>query len=147
MGKSQRGELSAGDSNPGPGSYMYKPNIGEGPKISMRPKTAAESKELVPGPGQYNPSKEPVQMKSPGTKMGRGSREGLVGGTSNEFPGPGSYAHGDRAAGGPRYSFGKKDAAQKSDDVPGPGHYYIPTKVAFLPDYALANKSKEFAKV
>lgn len=143
MGKSQRGPLAYIGSAPGPGAYQSKERVGEGPKYGMRPKTAVIIKQEVPGPGQYNPTKNGVNTRPPSAVMGKGSRSGEFGGAKG-IPGPGAYMHSHEIKGNPAYSFGNARPLQYKSDVPGPGTYRVPATVAVIPSYANPSRSKEF---
>ena len=143
MGTSQRGPLSQLANTPGPGSYLQKGKIGEGPRYGLRPKTAVIMRQDVPGPGQYDPSKRPVQARPPSAVMGHGSRAGdLAGGKG--VPGPGSYLNSAQIKGNPAYTFGGSRVYGKGSDMPGPGTYRVPYTFARNPNYALPSRSHEF---
>lgn len=147
MGSSQRGNLSTLINTPGPGSYVQKGKIGEGPKYAMRPRTAVIMRPNGPGPGQYNASIAAINDKPPTAIMGHSSRGAAIG-SAKEVPGPGAYSQLEKSKSGPSFSFGTSSgAANKKNDVPGPGTYKIPSSMAALPDYAMPNRSKEFSNI
>jgi hypothetical protein len=138
MGKGPRAGISTINNTPGPGSYLQKGKIGEGPKFGMRPKTAVVMKQFVPGPGQYSPSRDAVQIKTPGVVMGGGSRKADLGGAAKGVPGPGAYTQSSPSKGGPAFSFGSAGGvANKKSEVPGPGTYNMPSSISNLPEYAM----------
>jgi hypothetical protein len=143
IGSGKRGELSQVIGTPGPGSYNQPGKIGEGPKYGMRPKTAVNRKEDVPGPGQYNALIEVVKGGGPKPVMSKATR-GDNFGEARRNPGPGAYMHPSALKGGPAFSFGRSAGIDHANDVPGPGAYRVPSKVVDLPDYAMPEKSKEF---
>ncbi len=144
MGSSCRGPLSLVGSSPGPGSYSLKERLGEAPKYAMRPRTAVVTKNAMPGPGQYTPSKAPVLGRPPSAVMGSQSR-GKDFTTVKTVPGPGTYLpptpQGRR---GPAYSFGAAKAAYKQVMGPGPGAYRVPCTFAAVPRYLIADRPAEF---
>ena len=146
MGSSKRGTLSQDVNTPGPGAYQQAAKLGEGPKYGLRPKTAVVKREEVPGPGQYSPSKNPVNARPPSAAFGKGQRNGAPVG-SKEVPGPGSYMNPSTIKGAPAFSFGTSKSIEHAIDVPGPGAYKIPSKIADLPNYEKSQKSKEFAYI
>ncbi len=144
MGTSKRGPLSSSNAAPGPGSYQQQTKMGEGPKYAIRPRTAVAVRHDVPGPGQYDPGKDPGKARPPSAVMSKGSRgQGFAG--TREVPGPGSYAPATRSRAGPAYSFGTSKSVEHHTDVPGPGAYKVPSTIVDLPSYALPEKSREFA--
>ena len=121
---------------PGPGSYSTGQKIGEGPKHSMRPRTAIILRNGVPGPGQYSPSKHPVQSRPPNAVMGSGAR-GENFATVKLFPGPGAYMQSVVVKKGPSFTFGgSRPGTAKEVAVPGPGSYRVPVTFAQLPRYS-----------
>lgn len=147
MGTSKRGPLSYANAAPGPGSYQQPSKIGEGPKYALRPKTAVTVKHEVPGPGQYEPGKDPSKARPPTATMGKESRGQGFTTESKVVPGPGAYAPVPGNKPGPAYSFGTATTIQHKTDVPGPGAYKLPSTIVDLPNYAIPQRSKEFAYV
>jgi len=73
--------------NPGPGSYATdKANGAEGPKFTMQPRRASNSRPTTPGPGAYRSDATPESAPKWGFGSG-GRTPPPAGGT----PGPGSY--------------------------------------------------------
>ena len=145
IGTSRRLAMTSRSFAPGPGSYYLKGKLGEGPKHSMRPRTAVVLKHGGPGPGEYAPSKKFVLKRPPSAVMGNGTREGKAQ-SAHRVPGPGSYLQSEAARKGPSYSFtgSRADGAQAAG--PGPGSYRIPCTFASLPKH-IAPKASEFEYV
>eukprot|EP00826_Nyctotherus_ovalis_P064347 TRINITY_DN9436_c0_g4_i1.p2 TRINITY_DN9436_c0_g4~~TRINITY_DN9436_c0_g4_i1.p2 ORF type:complete len:150 (-),score=33.08 TRINITY_DN9436_c0_g4_i1:133-582(-) len=135
MGTAQREKLNDSlglKDNPGPGSYISKSFVGEGPKIGIKQRVHDQANDSlsVPGPGAYQPNLEAVIRKFPEIGIGHGRRNGDIGsGTGSSVPGPGYYNMNDLGK-GPKYGFGmEKRQADRFNDVPGPGYYEIPTRI------------------
>jgi len=142
IGTSQRGPLSYIGQSPGPGSYSARDTIGEGPKSSMRPRTAVMLKNINPGPGSYSAKIEPVVKRPPTAVVGSGQRNNNFAGLKNA-PGPGAYiAYGDKKGSSPSYSFGKERPRTNYAGGPGPGAYKVPCTFGSLPGYALPTHSE-----
>ena len=93
---------------PGPGTYVEKSFIGNGPKVLMKSGRHNEEKDkdrIGPGPAAYNPNVAAVHRKSPTAGIGCGNRNtiNVLIGKSN--PGPGSYTL-KEGNDGPKYRFG-----------------------------------------
>ena len=121
---------------PGPGSYISKSFIGEGPKIGMKARNYEKNNHtsVSPGPGSYQPNISVVIKKPPMVGLGHGKRGDIANDDNKSFvPGPGHYPiKGSQE--GPKFGFGtgKREAA-KISNVPGPGRYNIPSTVGELP--------------
>ncbi len=146
IGKSLRQPLSEITKTPGPGSYVHKPTLGEGPKYGMRSKTPADLRHNGPcpgpGPGQYSPGNE-TERQAPRPSIGKGPRTDR-GGEERLVPGPGAYSVGEPPKRQPSYTFGVSRSKLKMNEVPGPGTYRVPTTFAHNPRYALATHREEF---
>ncbi len=143
IGTSRRGPLSNIGQGPGPGSYSLKEKLGEGPKHSMRPRTAVVLRHGGPGPGQYTPSKQPVLTRPPSAVMGSGVR-GENFASVKCAPGPGAYLQSEVIRKGPCYSFGgaRPGTAGKAAAGPGPGAYRVPCTFATLPKYSISARGE-----
>jgi len=120
---------------PGPGTYVSKTFVGEGPKIGIKTRNSASTSfSNVPGPGAYKPNISSVVRKSPSAGLGHKRRDNLISRSDNaKVPGPGTYSLQNKVD-GPKFGFGTgKRAAEKLSDAPGPGAYNIPTTVGDLP--------------
>mmetsp|Transcript_6537 Transcript_6537/g.16107 ORF Transcript_6537/g.16107 Transcript_6537/m.16107 type:complete len:357 (-) Transcript_6537:152-1222(-) len=117
FGSAKRRALSTGTDAPGPGSYSIPSAMGA-KGLTAAGKPEARRPETAPGPGSYDPSLKHVADKSPGWKLGRSKRAGLMGGRGG--PGPGTYgAPSTLATSGPTMKGRHVDGGQR--DVPGPG--------------------------
>lgn len=92
IGTSQRGPLSYIGQSPGPGSYSARNTIGEGPKSSMRPRTAVMLRNMNPGPGTYSAKIDTVAKRPPTAVVGTSQRGNNFAGLKNA-PGPGAYSN------------------------------------------------------
>lgn len=133
MGTEKRDKLSESMSlkdNPGPGSYLTKSFIGEGPKIAIKNRTYNLVSESLtaPGPGAYQPNLDSVIYKFPAIGIGHSRRDEIIG-SNLTVPGPGYYNLNDLKR-GPKYGFGtSKREPDRFNDVPGPGQYEIPSRI------------------
>ena len=141
MGTEKRNRTSESlefKNRPGPGSYVSKTFIGEGPKIGIKPRNDPKPSEnsKSPGPGAYQPNISAVIEKSPSIGLGHGKRGGALGNSnSSSYPGPGYYPLKEIHE-GPKFGFGSsKRKPEKISNVPGPGKYEIPSTVGELPPH------------
>lgn len=142
IGTSQRPPLSLIGRTPGPGSYSLKETIGEGPKHSMRPRTAVILRNSNPGPGSYTASAQVIVKRPPTAVIGTDRRGNNFAGLKNS-PGPGAYlTFADKKGSSPSYSFGKERPQTAYVGGPGPGAYKVPCTFAALPNYALPTHSE-----
>lgn len=144
MGTEKRPNLAPTRNVPGPGNYIHKTAMGEGPKIALSPRIQERKPQLlVPGPGAYEPNSKAVHEKSPATGLGFGVR-GFQGGKNKiNVPGPGSYTPPEKVVEGPKYGFGKSQRTiEKNAKVPGPGNYDIGPSFANLPNYEKSKMKK-----
>lgn len=82
FGSESRKDIGANNPGPGPGGYQLNQIIGnDGPKNSMHAtidyKPEKKENAYKPGPGQYNDNYRNVKNKSPGWKVGTGTRSDL----------------------------------------------------------------------
>lgn len=122
FGKGKRPELSESTASPGPGTYETGHGL-EGPQYSLRPKTARERSEAVPGPGAYQGNFLVIQGRAPQWAIGTSQRESLHSQSLTELPGPGHYPS-KGTIDGPLYGFGKQQRSQdQTSTSPGAGAY------------------------
>ena len=107
--------------SPGPGTYKVEGRCA-GPAFSLRPRIKQTNPQLVPGPGQYTPSKELSTAASPRWPMARSTRAPLK---FNGVPGPGMYPSPYKVH-GPYWRFGSAQrGSQRRELSPGPGTYNL----------------------
>jgi len=120
---------TSGESNPGPGAYEARSNLGQGPTYTARgrlPTHYMQSKSL-PGPGAYNPVDFSFGATSPRAGFGTSRRNELV--SAREIgPGPGSYDLQNLKALGtesPKFSVTSRRRVHDIESylTPGPGAY------------------------
>lgn len=144
IGSSQRGPLSYVGTAPGPGAYAAKDSIGEGPKSSMRPRTAVMLRNGNPGPGTYTTTVDPINKRPPTAVMGKDLRGNNFAGLKNA-PGPGAYLsgenYGEKKWSSPSYSFGRERPHTGNGGGPGPGSHRVPCTFAELPRYVLPTET------
>lgn len=135
MGTEKRdnsGELLGLKETPGPGSYVSKSFMGEGPKVGIKQRNFVSGSEssLVPGPGAYQPELATIIRRSPTIGLGHSKRDDAIrAGESANVPGPGYYLLNGLKS-GPQYKFGTGQRIEnKRDNVPGPGYYEIPSRI------------------
>eukprot|EP00929_Paragymnodinium_shiwhaense_P071233 TRINITY_DN36225_c0_g1_i1.p1 TRINITY_DN36225_c0_g1~~TRINITY_DN36225_c0_g1_i1.p1 ORF type:complete len:277 (+),score=53.07 TRINITY_DN36225_c0_g1_i1:75-905(+) len=112
---------------PGPGAYVHKPTIGQGPTYSCAPRRmeATARGKVPPGPGAHDLP----------TYLGKAPRHSMLPRrpqtTGAEIPGPGDYDDRDKrvvSKASPRWGFGTslqrpRDVGELADSTPGPGAY------------------------
>ena len=98
----------------------------EGAKYSMRPRTEQKGLEQFPGPGQYEPMRTLIDLRSPTAKINSSRNETVIADT----PGPGTYDPNSSLIrkSSPQYRIdgSEKRLRDPSGDAvanPGPGHY------------------------
>lgn len=94
--------------------------------MARRPHSAQVKREntTVPGPGNYNVSKDPAD-KVHGWKMGTAGRDND---NYNNVPGPGKYDS-RYIASGPKITMGVKPSSNsRNENIPGPGNYDVNDK-------------------
>ena len=136
--RSQNNEAADLKNRPGPGTYVAKSFVGEGPKIQIksRPKAEKLNASMGPGPGAYKPNILSVLEKPPAIGLGHGVRGGLQNKATLQVPGPGAYTSVSAHKDGPKFGFGSgKRGEQKANQYPGPGNYSIPTAIGELPPH------------
>ena len=123
---------------PGPGTYVPRTYIGEGPKIGIKSRVGDSTFGVskVPGPGTYQPNFSSVLYKPPNVGLGHERRDNIINRSDNiKFPGPGAYPLLNKSE-GPKFGFGReKRSAERYSDVPGPGRYDIATTIGDLPPH------------
>lgn len=116
----------------GPGTYDTPSKVGEGPKCSIRPKTAMPKRPEIPGPGQYDPSFIAVTRRV-GTAISGSEKRSKLFGKERQTPGPGAYLEEPKKLTGPAFSFKKSKDKQPKVTAPGPGAYKLPSGIANWP--------------
>ena len=123
FGKGNRSSNSR-PNTPGPGTYITKNFMGDGPKITISSKRplSGTGDGNQPGPGAYNHNVND-RMKSPSYGFGSAKRDNRNKEAEN-VPGAGTYQPGDRLK-SPEWSMGKSQRGNRfgNDWVPGPGNY------------------------
>lgn len=129
---------------PGPGAYLAKSYLCEGPKIgiSSHPDKGKIRIAVQPGPGSYQPSFQSIISKSPAIGLGYGKRGGLESKATTTVPGPGAYAVSNNKQKGPKFGFGtsKRGPEKKPNQYPGPGNYKMQSLIGDLPSYEKSKK-------
>ena len=94
------------------------------------------SKNVIPGPGQYNNDTQTMMYKQPMWKIGTGTRDDNLKRVLKEsYPGPGMYESRTGFA-GPLYKFGNEVRGGKNKfETPGPGQYRIPCAIVDVNGY------------
>jgi hypothetical protein len=138
FGTSNRPPLSDVQATPGPGAYNGSGKFSS-PSYSMRPRTASKKGDLMPGPGQYNPSASTGNIK---WTIGREAKSLNLSQEKLKFiPGPGQY-NPHKGLGGPQWGFGSAPRSKdRKDPNPGPGAYQSFTSIGNLPSYARTSRS------
>jgi len=135
--RNQNSETADLKNRPGPGQYLTKSFVGEGPKIGIKARGPEKelSKSIAPGPGAYQPKLDAIIQKPPAVGLGKGSRDGAFNSKAAAVPGPGAYASEIKKE-GPKFGFGtSKRNEAKPSAVPGPGNYAVPTTIGELPPH------------
>lgn len=97
MPSSARGDLVSKDqkSLPGPGVYESPSKMGSGPFFSIKGRIEGPAKDMIPGPGHYEPSESATKYQSPSCKMVRerssSARNEIISTEKKLMPGPGTY--------------------------------------------------------
>lgn len=143
FGTSNRVDKNPYVSNPGPGNYNHLQSVGtSAPKYSMTARNmyngGSNSKNSIPGPGQYDSGKvNYTSQKAPTWRIGTSSREdGLKKVEREAFPGPGNYGL-KNDVNGPKFSFGHDQRMKNQSrlSTPGPGQYKVPTTIFNVPNF------------
>lgn len=143
LGTEKRFNVSRNTIAPAPGTYEQPSKIGEGPKCSIRPKTAMVKRPEVPGPGKYDPTLNAVTRRPP-TAIAGTERRGKLFGKESQIPGPGAYLEKPTTKPGIAYSFKGLKRAEPKNATPGPGAYKLPSGIGNWPTYAMSKKSTDY---
>lgn len=127
----------------GPGTYDTPSKVGEGPKCSIRPKTAMPKRPEIPGPGKYDPTFNAVTRRT-GTAIAGTEKRGKLFGKKEEVPAPGTYYEAAKKRSGPAFSFSRSKELKPKDTAPGPGTYKLPSGIANWPNYVASKKNCEY---
>ena len=123
FGKGMRDQDSR-PKTPGPGTYLTKNFMGDGPKITISTKRpqSGNGDGIQPGPGAYNFNTND-RLTSPSYGFGSAKRNNRNK-EAEAVPGAGSYQPGERLK-SPEWSMGKSTRGNRSSTeyVPGPGNY------------------------
>ena len=134
---------------PGPTTYSYSTTIGNGPKYRMRPKTAIEKREKIPGPGTYDPV--PIGRRTPQVPK-RNEKRAKLFEEAKKIPGPDAYTP-NLSKSGPSFSFKGPELKRNSklskskSDTPGPGSYKLMSTISNWPSYSASKKNCEFSYI
>jgi len=143
MHEAKRFTVSRNSITLGPGTYDSPSKVGEGPKCTIRPRTAMPKRPEVPGPGQYEPAFSSV-TKRVGISITRGSKRNTLFVQENKIPGPGAYYEESKKLKGPVFSFKKSKEVQPKPSELGPGSYKIPSTIANWPSYTMNKKNNQY---
>ena len=140
MGTQTRPELSRLKGSPGPGHYLYKTLVGDGPKPSLKARHKATLTTFQsPGPAAYAPDPKAITHTRLGPGIGYGPRQQWQSKFTLSVPGPGAYVGEDVKRKAPNYAFSRTPRQWgKAAPIPGPGHYTIANTFAALPPYERA---------
>lgn len=139
-------------SNPGPGSYDVDRHLGRSsPSYSLSPKkndNVKRIKELLPGPGKYNPDPAFNTRSAPTHKFGRSQRVSIDA-AKTKLPSPLEYAPKNEFVSymtkAPAFGFGTSSRPDLNftKDNPAPGDYTLPSKISEGPGFKMGIRIRD----